>query len=201
MRHLLIPDELQTLHDICQPCLAPSEVLIAIEYSLHCDNYALQNPQETESYESISKLLTTLSKRNLLVTKLSDNNTVSHAGRVIAIGSKVISVKPGDYVACYAHKLTDTLVCIKDTAVIKLNTDELQQAAALIGFAAQAIYNLFSIKRPFGRDIGIVGFNAFSFFLALCAENIGANVYVIETNQQNRALAETFGFGESLLDC
>ena len=194
MRHLLISDELQTLHDICQPCLGPNEVLISIEYSLYCDEYILGTKKETESYESISKLLATLAKRNLLVTKLNKSNTYSHAGRVIAIGSEVVSVKPGDYVACYAHKLTDTLACTKESAVIKLNTNELLSMAALIGFAAQAIYSLFSIKRPFGRHIGIVGFNTFTFFLALCAENIGANVYVIDADKSNRALAEKFGF-------
>ncbi len=200
MRHLLIPDELQTLHDICQPCLGPTEVLISIEYSLHCNDYTFGTTRETESYESISKLLATLARRNLLITKLNKNNTFSHAGRVIAIGSNVVTVKTGDYVACYSNKLTDTLACTKESAVIKLKTPQLLPTAALIGFAAQAIYSLFSIKRPFGRHIGIFGLDAFSFLLALCAENIGANVYIIDTDKKNLLIAQKFGFKSFDLD-
>ncbi len=194
MRNLLIPDELQTLHDICQPCLGPSEILVSIEYSLYCNEYAFETTRETESYESISKLLATLARRNLLVTKLSKNDTFSHAGRVIAIGSHVVTVKPGDYIACYSTKLTDTLACATESTAIKLNTHQLLPIAALIGFTAQAIYSLFSIKRPFGRYIGIFGLDTFSFLLALCAENIGASVYIIDAHKNNLITAENFGF-------
>ena len=62
------------------------------------------------------------------------------------------------------------------------------------------MYSLFSIKRPFGRHIGIFGLDAFSFLLALCAENIGANVYIIDTDKKNLLIAQKFGFKSFDLD-
>jgi len=205
MRHEFLDEQSRKVKDFAQALLDEHMVLVAVHYvflqSYNCLVDIIQQQQnEPKSLpQKVKKVLeyTVHSKKYNSQDKSSEEHSglFSFSGQVIATGSKVTSLRPGDMVACvrYGQVQYTDLVCVSEYDAVLIGDKKKIVDASLTGFGLLAMHAINRAKLRIGDYVCIGGFGAFGYLLMTLAKLSGATVLVLDDDDHHLELAYKSG--------
>lgn len=203
MRHEFLDEQSRKVKDFAQALLDEHVVLVSVHY-VFLQSYSrlvdMLQQQQTEPKSLPQKIKTVLEfsardKQESKKNELLHNGTFSFSGQVIATGSKVTSLRPGDIVACVrsGQMYYTDLMCVSeyDAVIISDKTKIIQ--ASVTGFALLAMHAINRAKLRIGDYVCIGGFGAFGYLLMSLAQLSGATVIVVDDDEQHLKIARQSG--------
>jgi len=119
----------------------------------------------------------------------------SASGEVLAVGSNVKDLKPGDLVACYGgpYVYHAEQLSVPRQLCVKLSSDKMLREAAFVGLGSVAIHSVRRLSLQFGETVWVVGLGLLGQFIAQLSN--GANYRVFATDMNNSRIEAVKSYG------
>jgi predicted dehydrogenase/threonine dehydrogenase-like Zn-dependent dehydrogenase len=213
MRQVFLEKGKAVLHNVAMPLLDPYSVVIHVEYSFISTGteYATLKNSDTPLYkkalknimQSVEKVRASLQEHGvqgtlILIKSLAHQSCpigYSCSGRVVAIGSRVCSLRVGDFVAAggsgYAHHAE--LVVVPEHLVARLKHAEALKEASVTTIGSIALQGLRRANLSLGEKICVVGLGLLGQLTVQLAKLSGLYVVGLDIDDERCALAKELG--------
>lgn len=204
MRYEFLDEQSRKVKDFAQTLLDENVVLVSVHY-IFVQSYSnlldiiQQQQHEPTSLPQKVKTILECSLRKQEVCKKDaihlQSKLFSFSGQVIATGSKVTSLRPGDMVACVRFgqiHYTD-LVCVSEYDAVLIHDKKNSIKASVTGFALLAMHAINRAKLRVGDYVCIGKFDAFGYILMSLAKLSGATVIVVDDDEKHLEFARASG--------
>lgn len=210
MRQVFLEKGLITVQEVCQPMLDDYAVLVSVHYSCISSGTELStidtvsSPVYANMSAKIKKIIESLAKNGyggtkaLIKARLA--GTVlplgySCSGRVIAVGSKIRTIKAGDWVACagagFAHHAD--IVCVPENLVVVLKDEKNLRAASMTTICAIALQGLRRADVQLGETVAVVGLGLLGQLTVQLAKLSGCRVIGVDVLVDRLQYAQACG--------
>lgn len=211
MRQVFLDKGIVVVREVCRPLLDDYSVLVAVHYSyvssgteLATIAHANQSVLFSNVPQKVKKILSSISSHGidgtaaLIKSKLKgelQSLGYSCAGRVIAVGKKVTSLRYGDYVACagagFAHHAD--IVCVPENLVVRVSKKEHLKLASLTTIGAIALQGIRRAQVQLGDYVCVLGLGLLGQITVQLAKNCGCIVIGVDLLAERLALAKECG--------
>lgn len=210
MRQVFLQKGAVVVKEVCQPVMDEYDVLIAVHYSFISSGTESARVAQAEKHNPLAHVSTKIKKvlesvashglegaSALIKSKLKgEAQTLGYScsGRVLAVGKKVRTVRPGDYVACagagYAHHAD--LVCVPEHLVVRTTSDHLKEAS-ITTIGAIALQGIRQADLKLGEYVCVIGLGLIGQLTVQLAKKSGCNVIAIDLLQERVDIAKKAG--------
>ena len=128
-----------------------------------------------------------------------NNQLISCAGTVREIGSSVYNFKENELVGYISYEISQSLILSSNT-VLRLNRIA-NEVIFILPFASSAMKILRDLNPKIGENIFLIGLNLFSLLLLKILKRSGANIYIINSNDNLDNLIVKKKDFECIFDC
>lgn len=201
MRQLFLEKGIAKVIQVAQPVLDAHLVMVAVHYSFIYkeEQVAVASQAASSVFSHISlKLKTVLellaSRKNAIPPEIRSLG-YSVSGRVLAVGSAVKGVRPGDFVACagIAYAYHADIVCVPHYLVVRIPNEQLVKTASIIAMGAEALHAIRRAQLQLGEYVCVIGLNLLGNLIAQLAQLAGCKVIAIDNDKDRIALAQEMG--------
>jgi len=203
MRQEFIDQRLHNMRTFAEPLLDSHTVLVQINAVFVESHTALPASVAKQCCETVGlaqKVKTVFERfsyaRSSVKTEpqtLSD--TYSCTGIVIAVGSEVRTLRPGDHVACLGSRETwyADLACISEYEAVILHDPKDFKNQAVAGYGVFALHAVQRAQLQVGHTVCVIGFSAFGYLVVQIAKLSGAVVIVVDDKTEQLRKAQELG--------
>lgn len=212
MRQVFLEKGDIVVQKVAQPKLDEYSVLISVHYSCissGTESATIQNHQVATGIlsgipQKIKAVLASLARNGFDETKALVKSRLkgtvqtlgySCAGRVIAVGQKVTTLRAGDFVACagagYAHHAD--IVCVPENLVVLVPSQELLKQASATTLGAIALQGVRRAQLQLGDIVCVQGLGLLGQITVQLAKSAGCIVIGIDILPDRLALAQELG--------
>ncbi|MBB6634821.1 zinc-dependent alcohol dehydrogenase [Cohnella thailandensis] len=119
----------------------------------------------------------------------------SASGEVVAVGSKVKDLKPGDYVACYGgpYVYHAEQLSVPRQLCVKLSSETWLREAALVGLGSVAIHSVRRIGLQFGETVWVVGLGLLGQLIVQFCKQANYRVLATDMDPARVEIARSYG--------
>ncbi len=119
----------------------------------------------------------------------------SASGEVVAVGSKVTDLRPGDFVACYGgpYVYHAERLSVPRQLCVKLSSDRWLREAALVGLGSVAIHSVRRIGLQFGETVWVVGLGLLGQLIVQFCKQANYRVLATDMDPARVEMARSFG--------
>ena len=210
MRQLFIEKNHIAIKEVCEPLLDENLVLVSVNYSFISSgtesatiSNASKNVFFTNIPQKIKKVLESLAANGFEGTQALVKGRLSGtvqslgyscSGTVVAVGSKVKSIRPGDFVACAGAGFANhaDMVCVPENLVVLVKETILKEAS-LTTIGAIALQGIRRAQLQLGDRVCIIGLGLLGQISLQLAKLSGCSVIGIDLVDERLALAKELG--------
>lgn len=211
MRQVFLEKGAIVIQKAAQPKLDEHGVLISVHYSFissGTEAASIANAEKSVLFsnvpQKIKAVLSSLSKHGIEGTKGLIKNKLkgtlqalgySCSGRVIAVGSKVTTLRPGDFVACagagYANHAD--IVSVPENLVVPVSNPDILKQASITTLGAIALQGIRRANLQLGEIVCVQGLGLLGQLTVQLAKAAGCTVIGIDLLPERIALAKKLG--------
>lgn len=197
MKQVILDAGAVRVHDVAEPQLDQNSVLVAVSYSWvssGTERATIGNAGQSYLVNAESharKLMAIIQEHGVAAAyarvrqKMAGTYMAlgySSAGRVIAVGSRVKSIRMGDYVACggagYAHHAG--IVCVPENLTVVIKDPQFLKQASIATIGAIALQGIRRAQVELGHIVCVQGLGLIGQLAVRCAKRAGATVIGID---------------------
>jgi NADPH:quinone reductase-like Zn-dependent oxidoreductase len=203
MRYEFLDEHIQKIKKFAQPLLDEQTVLVAVQYIFFPSEDEFVSACATSFNNTISlpQKIRTVFDRAIHTQSIEQNikntksSTYSFSGHVIAAGTRVSTLRPGDAIACIGtgDPINTDLACIHEYDAVILSDHSYIKQASITGFSLLAMHAILRAKLQVGYVVCVVGFDALGYLIMQLAKLSGTTVIVVDDNPTNIINAKTAG--------
>lgn len=218
MKQVLLSGKEILVKEVPPPALKPNQVLIANAFSListGTETMAISSSKKSlikralERPDLVLKVIQKVREEGLKKTaskvseKITEYKTLgySSAGVVIAVGSEVTDINPGDRVACagagYANHAE--IVSVPRNLVAKIPDNVSFEEAAFTTLGAISMHGIRRANCQFGEYVAIIGLGLLGLLALQIAKASGLKTICLDINPERVKLAEELGADHSMV--
>lgn len=215
MRQVLLEKGSIKVKEVFEPLLQDDSVLVSVHYS--CISSGTENSTITANKnngplhnlsQKITKVLESVSingiegTRALIKSKLLGEYQAlgySCSGKVIAVGKKVTTLRPGDFVACGGAEQAlhaDTVV-VPVNLVVKISGEQHVKAASITTIGAIALQGVRRAQVQLGETVAVIGLGLLGQLTVQILKQSGCRVIGIDLQEERLKQAIAFGADET----
>ena len=201
MRHLFLDTGEQKIKEVAQSLLDDHAVLVTVHYTFLYTNSEIEQAIKAQHKllknvpQKVRSTLKSIANTNP-IDSFKKTNTFgrSCSGQVIAIGKKVRTVIPGDFVACVADNANHTdLVCVPQHVVVKLSNKKTMRYACICALGASAMQAIRRASLALGETVCVIGLNIVGQLIVQLAKQAGCTVIAIDQHKERLEVAQQCG--------
>lgn len=210
MRQVFIEKQTITVKDVCQPLLDDNQVLVSVHYSFissGTESATISNASKSVYFnnipQKINKVFESLAAHGIEGTKALVRGKLrgtiqslgySCSGRVIAVGSKIRTLRVGDYVACAGAGFANhaDVVCVPENLVVPVNQEFLHHAS-ITTIGAIALQGVRRTQPQLGEVVCVLGLGLLGQITVQLAKLSGCTVIGIDLLSDRLELAKQLG--------
>lgn len=210
MRQIFLEKGAIVVKEVCQPLMDEYSVLVAVHYSFISSGTELATVDNAQAGllsnipSKIKKVIESVTINGLEATKALIKGKLkgelqaigySCSGQVIAVGSKIRTLRPGDWVACAGSGIANhaDIVCVPEHLVVKLSGKEHLQAASLTTIGAIALQGVRRVQPQLGEVVCVLGLGLLGQITVQLAKLSGCTVVGIDLMPERLELAQKLG--------
>lgn len=185
MRQLFLEKSAAKIVQVSQPILENDAIMISVHYSFLDSEYYKEH--QRHELQQLSATARKLKKALELITKdqtspLWQTLGNSCSGRVLAVGSNVKHIRPGDLVACFGEGIAyhADIMCVPQHLVVALSGDHVLKSASMVAIGARAIHALRRARLQLGEYVCVIGLGVVGQYVMQLAKFMGAKVIGID---------------------
>ena len=210
MRQVFLDKGTAVVKEVSRPYLDDYSVLVSVHYSFVSSGTEIATITNAKASlftnvpHKVKRVLESVSAHGIESTtalikgKLKGDIAClgySCAGHIIAVGSKVRNLRPGDLVACagagYAHHAD--LVCVPEHLTVKVSKKEHIRAASITTIGAIALQGIRRASLQLGESVCVIGLGLLGQLTIQLAKLSGCTVFGIDIIDDRLQLAKALG--------
>ena len=218
MRQVFLDKGSVVVKEVAQPLLEDTTILVSVYYSFispGTESATISGAQSGNSLFSnipkkITKVLESVSANGIEGTKALIRGKLkgqaqaigySCSGKVIAVGKKVKTIRPGDLVACAGAGFANhaDVVSIPENLVVKISNEKFIQEASITTIGAIALQGIRRAQLQLGEQVCVIGLGLLGQITVQLAALSGCKVIGIDPVADRCKLAEQFGAYKTFL--
>lgn len=213
MKQLFIHKGQAVVKDVPPPLLTPDNVLVQVYYSCispGTENATINNAKGSllaRYFKNMSqytqKLYGAVREHGLYGTRMLAKEKskqymalgYSCAGKVIAVGNRVVGIGINDFIACagtgfasHAH-----IVSVPQNLTVKLSAQTIVKEASSVALGAIALQGLRRANVQLGETVCVIGLGFLGHILLQMLKNAGCHVIAVDLSVERLALAKKYG--------
>ncbi len=212
MKQIFLEKGAIAIKEVCEPALSEYAVLVAVHYSyISAGTESATIAASGSLYSSlfsdipgkVSKVLAMIKAQGIKGTRAIVESKLageispigySCAGQVIAVGSKVTTIRVGDFVACAGSTASHAeIVLVPEQLVVRLPNQELLKSASITTLGAIALQGVRRAESKLGETVCVLGLGLLGQLTVQLLKVAGCRVIGIDILDDRLALAKELG--------
>lgn len=211
MRQVFLDKGTIAVKEVAQPLLDDHSVLVSVHYSFISSGTELAtiaNSKQSILFhnvpQKIKKVLDSVAVNGIEGTTALIKGRLkgmvqqlgySCSGQVIAVGSKIKTLRVGDLVACAGAGLANhaDIVCVPENLVVKVSDEKYLKHASITTIGAIALQGIRRAEPQLGETVCVIGLGLLGQLTVQLAKQAGCRVIGIDLVQERLDLAEKLG--------